>query len=239
LGKFLTFSAPLCLDGAKTNQSTRFELVRCLGNKAGLVRVVRAPNCRFVSVFESPRPTGRVALLLPICLPTRPSREPQSKQKGNRARIPSPGPAGPTASVIVGAHHQKAASALKPAEQHFWQMGHFGEISDFFSSTLPRRRQDQPEHPVRACSVPWQQSWPGARRQSAKLPVCLRVRVPASNWACCALAPHLPPHQAKSRTTVETKGQPCQDPVSGTRGANRLRNCRCAPPEGGFSLETS
>ena len=115
VGDFLTVPAPPCLDGAKTDQSTRFELFRCLGNKSGLVRLVRAPHCRFTSVFESPRPNGRVAL----------------------------------------------------------------------------------------------------------------VRFPPA------------PHQAKSRTTVETKGQLWQDPVAGSRGANRPRNCQCARPEGGLSLETS
>ena len=43
--EFLTFAAPPCLDGTETNQSTRFELFRCLGNQSGLVRLVRAPNC--------------------------------------------------------------------------------------------------------------------------------------------------------------------------------------------------
>ena len=105
-GEFLTFSVPLCLDGAKTDQSTRVEVERCLGSKSGLKRLVRAPNCRFASVFESPRPLRSFALHLPL---TRPSRELQSKQKGNRGRIPSLGPAGPTAPAIVSARHQKAA----------------------------------------------------------------------------------------------------------------------------------
>ena len=108
-GKSLTFSAPPCLDGTKTDQSTRFELSRCFGNTSGLLRLVRTPNCRFTSVFESHVQMGvlrSVALHLP---PTRPSRELQPKQKGNRGRSPSLGPAEPTAPVIVSARHQKAA----------------------------------------------------------------------------------------------------------------------------------
>jgi hypothetical protein len=152
------------------------------------------------------RPNGRVAL---VRSPPRPSRELQSKQKGNRGRIPSRGPAGPTASVIVSARDQKAAQALKPAEQNFWQIDHFGESLSLFSCALPRRREDRPEHPVRALSVPWQQLWPGAPRQGATLPVYLRVRVPASKWACCALSLSTcpPPGQVENcsrnkRTTV-------------------------------------
>ena len=130
-----------------------------------------------------------VALHLP---PTRPSRELQSKQKGNRGRSPSLGPAGPTAAAIVSARHQKAAEALKPAEQNFWQIDYFGESLSFFSCALPRRREDRPEHPVRALSVPWQQIWPGAPRQGAKLPVCLRVRVPGVQMGVLrSFAPHL------------------------------------------------
>ena len=116
-GESLTVSAPPCLDSAKTNQSTRFELSRCLGTESGLVRLVRAPNCRLTSVFESPTSNSMgvfrsfASHLLP---PTRPSRELQSKQKGNCGRIPSLGPAGPTSPVIVSARDQKAAEALKP-----------------------------------------------------------------------------------------------------------------------------
>jgi hypothetical protein len=68
-GEFLTVSAPPCLDGAKADQSTRFALVRRLGNTHGLVRLVRAPNCRLTTVFEFPRPNGRVAL---VCSPPAP-----------------------------------------------------------------------------------------------------------------------------------------------------------------------
>ena len=111
--EFLTVSAPPCLDGTETTQSTRFELSRCLGNKSGLLRLVRAPNRRFAFVFESPRPNMRVALVRFPPAPTRPSRELQSKQKGTCGRIPSLGPAGPTAPVIVSARDQKAALSLE------------------------------------------------------------------------------------------------------------------------------
>ena len=72
--------------------------------------------------------------------------------------------------------------SLETSSAALWADRPFWEISDSFSSTLPRRREDRPEHPVRALSVPWQQIWPGAPRQGAKLPVYLRVRVPASKY---------------------------------------------------------
>ena len=52
-----------------------------------------------------------------------------------------------------------------------------------------------------------------------------------------SFASHLPPTEPL-RIAAETKGQPWQEPVAGSRGANRPRNCQCAPPEG-LSLETS
>jgi hypothetical protein len=35
--------------------------------------------------------------------------------------------------------------------------------------------------------VPWQQLWPGAPRQGAKLPVYLRVRVPGVQMGVCEI----------------------------------------------------
>jgi hypothetical protein len=80
--EFLTFSAPPCLDGTETNQSTRVELSRCLGNKSGLVCLVRAPNCRFTYVFESPRPNGRVALFRSPPAPHQAKSRTTVEQKG-------------------------------------------------------------------------------------------------------------------------------------------------------------
>jgi hypothetical protein len=240
VGEFLTFSAPPCLDGAKTDQSTRFELSRCLGNKAGLARLVRAPNCRFTSVFESPRPNGRVALACSPPAPHQAKSRTAVETKGQPWQEPVAGSCGANRPRNCQCALPEGGLSLETSSAALWADRPCWGISDVFSSTLPRRRQDRPEHPVRDLSVPWQQSWPGAPHQGAKLPVYLRVRVPTSKWACCAcLLSTSAPHQAKSRTAVETKGQPWQEPVAGSCGANRPRNCQCALPEGGLSLETS
>jgi hypothetical protein len=176
------------------------------------------------------------ALHLPL---TRPSRELQSKQKGSRARIPSLGPAGPTAPVIVSARHQKAAEALKPAEQNFWQIDHFGE---FLTFSVPLRldgAQNDQSTQVEAERCLGNKS--GLVRL-VRAPNCRFTSVfesPRPKGRAALFRSPPAPHQAKSRTTVETKGQPWQDPVAGSCGANRPRNCQCAPPEGGLSLETS
>ena len=170
--------------------------------------------------------------------PTRPSRELQSKQKGNCGRIPSLGLAGPTAPVIVSARDQKAAEALKPAEQNFWQIDHFGECLTFSAPPcLDGAKTDQSTRfELSRCL--------GNKSGLVRLvraPNCRFTSVfesPTSKWACCARS-LLPPRQAKSRTTLETKGELWQDPVAGSRGANRPRNCQCARPEGALSLETS
>jgi hypothetical protein len=148
-GKLLPFSAPPCLDGAKTKQSTRFELLRCLGNKSGLVRLVRAPNCRLTSVFESPRPKGRVAL---VRFP--PAPPPGQVENSGRNKRPTVaelrrrvlrGQPPPYLSVRTTRRRlislETSGTALL-ADRPFW------ETSAVFSSTLPRRREDQAEHPV-------------------------------------------------------------------------------------------
>jgi hypothetical protein len=171
--------------------------------------------------------------------PTRPSQELQSKQKSSRGRIPSLGPAGPTALVIVSARHQKAASALKPAEQHFWQIDHFGK---FLTCSAPpwldgAKTKQSARFELFRCLGNNSGLTRLVRAPNCRLTSVFESTRPNGRVALFGFPPA--PHQAKSRTTVETKEQPWQDSVAGSRGANRPRNCQCAPPEGGFSLETS
>jgi hypothetical protein len=179
------------------------------------------------------------ALSLSTCPPTRPSRELQPKQKANRGRIPSLGPAGPSAPVIVSVRHQKAAAALNPAEQNFWQIDHFGKcLTCSAPPCLDGAQTDQSTRlELSRCLGNKSGLVHLVRAPNCRLTSVFESPRPKGRVALFRSPPA--PHQAKSRTTAETKGQPWQDPVAGSRGAKRPRNCQCAPPEGGCSLEPS
>jgi hypothetical protein len=187
-------------------------------------------------------PSVQMGVLRSLALPrppTRPSRELQSKQKDNRGRIPSLGPAGPTAPVTVSARHQKAAYALTPAEQNVWQIDPFGDFLTFSAPPcLDGAKTDQsPRFELSRCLGNQCGLVCLVRTPNCRFTSVFESQRPNGRVALSRSAPAS--HQAKSRTTVETKGQPWQDPVAGSRGANRSRNCQCAPPEGGLRLETS
>jgi hypothetical protein len=138
---------------------------------------------------SSPRVQRGVLRSLALHLPpTRPSREPQPKQKANRGRIPSLGPAGPSAPVIVSARHQKAAAALNPAEQNFWQIDHFGKCLTCSAPPCLDGAQTDQSTRLELSRCLGNKSGLVRSRQGAELPAYLRVRVPASKGACCALS---------------------------------------------------
>jgi hypothetical protein len=173
---------------------------------AALRQGVKLPGYLHVRV-----PTSKpacCALSLPTLPPTRPSREPQSKEKGNRGRIPSLGPAGPTAPAIVGAHHHKAAEALKPAELSFWSIDHFG---GFLTCSAPPRLDGAKTDQSARCELLWCLGNKSGLLRFVRASTCRVTSMfesPRPNRRVALFRSPPASHQAKSRTTVERKGQP-------------------------------